>query len=380
MATYSNIDPYEVLGVSRDASLDEIKRAYRQLAMKYHPDKNPGDPNAEEKFKRISEAYQILSNPQKRSMYDRGGMTDMGDMFSGGFDIYDAMSLFEQMMGDMFDFGGFGRSRPQARKSYQRQGESLRVAVDLSMKEIYTGTEKTITISRYDTCATCKGKGYPPGESLKQCPQCGGRGRIIQVTRGLIGTIKRESTCPTCEGTGHIPTKICTDCQGRGRAKVEERIKVKIPAGIGDGQILRVPGKGNAGITGGSPGDLLVIIRQIPDKKFVRQGSNILTSFPIKISTAVLGGKRTFTHIDGEKIEIEIPQGTQFGDTIKIKNKGMPIPGSTRKGDLIIHFVIIVPDKLTRKQKELMEQFAKDEKQPGKNIIDRIMRRFGLSP
>ena len=382
MARNKNFDPYEVLGVPRDATLDEIKSAYRRLAMKYHPDRNPNDPEAEEKFKQIAEAYEILSDPKKREMYDRGGFRDVGDFFGGrGFSYDDAMSIFEQIFGDLGDFfgGGFDvhtrrTSRP---RSYAQPGESLRVFLDLRLDEIYRGTEKTITVSRYDTCPECGGKGYPPGEGLRTCPQCGGKGVITQVGRSIFGTVQRVVTCPTCGGTGQVPSKICKRCGGTGRVKKSEKIRVKIPAGIEDGQILRVPGKGNAGIGGGPPGDLLIVVREIPHPKFVRKGADLYTSYPIKVSTAVLGGTRTFKHIDGEEFEINIPPSTQFGDTLVLRGRGMPIPGTSRRGNLIIQFLVIIPDKVDSKMKKLMQEFALHEKQPKKSTVEKIVKKFG---
>ncbi|MCD6531821.1 J domain-containing protein, partial [bacterium] len=348
MARNKNFDPYEVLGVSRDATLDEIKSAYRRLAMKYHPDRNPDDPEAEEKFKQIAEAYEILSDPKKREMYDRGGFRDVGDFFGGrGFSYDDAMSIFEQIFGDLGDFfgGGFDvhTRRTSRTRSYAQPGESLRVFLDLRLDEIYRGTEKTITVSRYDTCPECGGRGYPPGEGLRTCPQCGGKGVITQVGRSIFGTVQRVVTCPTCGGTGQVPSKICKRCGGTGRVRRSEKIRVKIPAGIEDGQILRVPGKGNAGIGGGPPGDLLIVVQEIPHPKFARKGADLYTSYPIKVSTAVLGGTRTFKHIDGEEFEINIPPSTQFGDILVLRGKGMPIPGTSRRGNLIIQFLVIIP-------------------------------------
>ncbi|MCD6596010.1 molecular chaperone DnaJ [bacterium] len=384
MAVSSNIDPYEILGVPKDASIDEIKSAYRKLAMKYHPDRNPDDPNAEEKFKRLSEAYEILSNPKKRDIYDRGGVSNFNDFFQQGYDVSDAMSIFEQIFGGlttangMWGGGGFGQNMRTQKQSYAQQGESLRIAVDISLEEIYKGVEKTVTVSHFETCSVCGGKGYPHGEKLRKCPQCGGTGRVREVGRSFFGTVQRISTCPTCGGSGSIPTKICTKCKGTGRIRASEKIKVKIPAGIDNGQILRVAGKGNVGIHGGRPGDLLIIIREIAHKKFVRKGNDIYTSYPIKITTAALGGKRKFKNVDGTEIEIEIPAGTQFGDILRLKGKGLPSPGTSRHGNVIIQFIVLVPDKLTRKQKELLKKFAEDEKQPKKSAIENVIRKYGI--
>jgi len=373
MPHQTQIDPYEVLGVSSNATLDEIKNAYRKLAMEHHPDRNPDNPNAEERFKEISEAYEILSDSQKRSMYDNGGFGNFED-FVGGFDMSDAFSIFESIFGNIW---GGGVSRSQRSQNRTRPGESLRIAIDLTLEEIFSGTEKEIKIAHYTTCPECSGRGYPDGEKLEVCPHCGGTGQIRQMQRSIFGTTVRFAPCVTCGGTGQKPTKVCKNCDGTGRIRTEEKLKIQIPAGISGGQILRLDGKGNAGIGGGHPGDLHVIVREIQHERFIRKEADLLTTFPIGISTATIGRKRIFENIDGEEIEIEIPKGTQFGNILKLKGKGFPRINGSKNGDLIIQFIIVIPKKLTRKQKKLLEEFAEDEKLPPKDIVQDILHKLG---
>ncbi|MCD6419047.1 molecular chaperone DnaJ [bacterium] len=373
MARRTKIDPYEVLGVSRDASLDEIKQAYRKLAMTYHPDRNPGDPHAEEKFKQISEAYEILSDPQKRSAYDRGDIFDY-DQFFGGFDLSDAFDIFSQIFGDMW-----GDNFRHKRQDYSRQGESLRVAVDVSLEEVLTGTEKTIKLRHYITCPDCNGKGYPPGESLERCPQCGGTGQLRQVGRSFFGTVTRIVTCPTCRGTGVKPSKICHRCGGEGRIETTEKIRIKIPAGIEDGKVLRIPGKGNSGTGGGFSGDLFVVVREKKHKKFTRRGNSIVTTLPISTILAAIGGEIEIEGLGGEKHKVEIPPGTQFGDIIPIKGAGLPDIHTGKRGDMLVQIILIVPEKLSKRQRKLLEEFFKTEERPKTSTISKLLKRFGVS-
>lgn len=373
MPRQTKIDPYEVLGVSHDASLDEIKRAYRKLAMAYHPDKNPGDPNAEEKFKQISEAYEILSNPQKRNSYDRGDFSNF-DQFFGGFDLSDAFSIFSNLFGNLW--GGGGRAE---RQEYSQQGESLRVVVEVSLEEILTGAGKTIKLRHYVPCPECGGKGYPPGESLQRCPQCGGTGQLRQVGRSFLGTVTRIVTCPTCRGTGVIPTKICQRCGGEGRIEKVDKIKVKIPAGIKEGQVLRIGGKGNSGTGGGFAGDLFVVVREKKHDKFVRRGKDIITTLSVSIVQAALGGDIEIDGLNGERYKISIPAGTQFGDIISVKGAGLPNMHSGKRGDLLLQTIVIVPERLSRKQKKLLEQLKEIDEKPKQRTIQELLKRFGIN-
>lgn len=371
MPSRKNINPYEVLGVPQDADTDEIKRAYRRLAMKYHPDKNPGNPAAEEKFKRISEAYEILVDSHKRTAYDRG---DFGifDQFFDSFNLSDAVSIFSQFFGDIW-----GNQHSAGPREYAQQGESLRAAVEVSLEEVAKGAEKTIKLHHYVPCEQCKGRGFPEGEGLKQCPQCNGTGQLRQMGRSLFGTVTRIVACPTCNGTGKIPSKICKTCAGSGRIEVKEQMKVKIPAGIADGQILRLNGKGNVGIGGGRTGDLFIVVREKPHTRFIRRDADIIATFPIGIARAALGGTMDIEGITGNTVKFKVLAGAQFGDIIRIKGAGLPRMNSERRGDMLIQVIVIVPDKLSRKQKELLTELSKQEKKPEPGKVKELLRRFG---
>lgn len=371
MPSRIDIDPYEVLGVPRDATIDEIKRAYRKLAMEYHPDKNPGDPVCEEKFKRISEAYGILSDPQKRAAYDRGDFATFEQFFSS-FDMTDAFSIFSQI------FDGFFGTQRTHRQEYSQRGKSLKVSIELTLEEIATGIEKTIKLRHYVVCSECGGKGYPQGEHLQKCPQCGGTGQLRHIGRSFFGTITRLVTCPTCRGVGVIPSKICKNCGGEGRVEKNEKIKVKIPAGVEDGLVMRISGRGDAGIGGGAAGDLFVVIQQKKHKKFKRRGRDIITTIPVGIATAAIGGNVKIEALNGEKLELKIPPGTQFGDILTIKGAGLPDAHSGQRGNILVQIVVIVPHKLTREQKKALKELAKNEPEPSERIVNEMLRRFGV--
>ena len=367
-----DFDPYEVLGVQKDSNQNEIKSAYRRLAMEHHPDKNPGDPQAEEKFKQISEAYEILSDTRKRTAYD-GGNFEGFDSFFSGFDLGDAFQIFGDFFGDIF--GG----RQTRRTGYSRSGESLKVGVAVTLEEIYSGAEKTIKLKHNVSCTKCNGKGYPPGERLKQCPQCNGTGQLRQVGRSFFGTMTRVVTCPTCKGVGSIPTRICMNCSGTGRIEATEKIKVKISPGIEDRQVLRINGQGNAGFGGGPSGDLFVVVQEQPHDRFVRRGNNLVTTIPVIMSKAALGGYIDLKTISGDSIKIDIPRGTQFGDIIKVKGKGLPDFRNGPNGDLMIQVLVIVPDKLSKKQRSILDEFSKIEDEPKESVLKQLIRRFGVN-
>jgi molecular chaperone DnaJ len=352
-------DYYEILGVSKNASQKEIEEAYRRLAIQYHPDRHPPEKKEEmrEKFKEISEAYAVLSDPNKRKQYDMYGHAGIDssytpeDIFSGvdfgsvfrdiGFD-----SVFE----DLFDFFGVKTQR----RGPQR-GADIEIPVTITLEEAYKGTEKQISFYHTVVCPVCKGSGAKPGTSKKVCPKCKGQGTIV-YSRGFF-TFKE--TCPRCKGSGEIVDIPCERCGGHGKIKQQESIVVKIPAGVDNGTSIRVKGKGEAGVEGGSSGDLYVAVRIQPHPVFVRQGDDLVCKIEIPYPVAVLGGEVEVPTIDGSKIKMAVPQGTQPGKVFRIKGKGMPDLHTGRKGDLYIEVSIQVPSKLNERQRNALREYAK---------------------
>lgn len=335
-------DFYTLLGVSRDATPEEIKKAYRKLALQYHPDRNPGNKEAEEMFKRISEAYQVLSDPEKREIYDRYGTVRPGDIFESDFtnpfDLFD--SLFES-------FFGSRRHRPE-------RGEDLSCDVTLTFEESAMGVQKEIKVPRSATCQDCRGKGYEPGRPPERCPACDGRGQRI-LRQGFL-TI--SSSCSRCGGTGYIIKHYCKTCDGRGTVEEYEKIKVNIPAGVEDGSYLRLTGQGGEGRNNGPRGDLFIKIHIKPHPLFTRDGYNVLCEVPISITKAALGGEIEVPTLDGLK-KITIEPGTQNGSQIRIKNCGIYHPSGHKRGDHIVIISVQVPQRLTERQRELLEEFAR---------------------
>jgi len=352
-------DYYEILGVSKNASQKEIEEAYRRLAIQYHPDRHPSEKKEEmrEKFKEISEAYAVLSDPNKRKQYDMYGHAGIDssytqeDIFSGvdfgsvfrdiGFD-----SVFE----DLFDFFGVKTQR----RGPQR-GADIEIPVTITLEEAYKGTEKQISFYHTVVCPVCKGSGAKPGTSKKVCPKCKGQGTIV-YSRGFF-TFKE--TCPRCKESGEIVDIPCERCGGHGKIKQQESIVVKIPAGVDNGTSIRVKGKGEAGVEGGSSGDLYVAVRIQPHPVFVRQGDDLVCKIEIPYPVAVLGGEVEVPTIDGSKIKMAVPQGTQPGKVFRIKGKGMPDLHTGRKGDLYIEVSIQVPSKLNERQRTALREYAK---------------------
>lgn len=365
-------DYYEILGVSRDANESELKKAYRKLAHKYHPDKNPGDKKAEEKFKEASEAYAVLSDAQKRAQYDRfghSGMGGMGDDFAAGINIQD-------IFGDIFgDFFGGGQTRSRVRRE---RGADLRYHLDISFEEAAFGVEKDILIERLDSCGTCNGNGAKPGTSKKTCTTCRGSGEV-RMQKGFFAI---SQTCPACKGQGSVITDPCKDCNGSGRVKTERKIKVKVPAGIESGMQLRYTGEGESGINGGSRGDLYVAVEVAKHPIFERENSNVLCEVPISFVAAALGSKIEVPTLDG-KVQMSIPAGAQSGSVFRLKERGMKsMRGpSHKRGDQLVKIKVEVPKKLTNRQKELLEEFAEisqEECHPEhKGFFEKVRELFG---
>ena len=378
-------DYYEVLEVSRSASVDEIKKAYRKLAIKYHPDRNPGDAEAEAKFKEAAEAYDVLHDPQKRQQYDQfgfdapsggfGGSNPFGG--AGGFSMDDIFSMF----GDVFGghgggFGGFGGGGQQAPKY---RGSDLRLKVRLSLQEVATGVTKKFKVRKDVTCEHCHGTGAEGGSGTETCPNCHGSGVEIRTQQSMFGMIQTQTACHVCGGEGTIIKNKCTHCQGEGVVKGEEVVEINIPAGVAEGMVVNVPGKGNAGKHNGGTGNIQVYIEEEPNDTFVRDGQNVIYNLLLDFPTAVLGGQVEIPTIDGSNVKIKIEPGTQPGKTLRLRGKGLPaVQGyGTGIGDLVVHISIYVPKELTKSEKKAIEELRDSENFRGdKNTKRSIFENF----
>ena len=350
-------DYYEVLGLRRDAGEDDIKKAYRQKALKYHPDRNREDPKAEEKFKEASEAYEVLSDTQKRQIYDSYGHQGLAGTgfqgFTGMEDIFSSFGdLFEEFFGQGFDFG-FGRSRGRARRRAYA-GSNLQQHVSVTFEESAKGIEKEILITKQATCEICAGSGMKPGTSRKQCKQCGGTGQMTHRQ----GFFVLQTTCPVCRGEGSTIEEICEECKGHGRVQKKKKLSVKIPAGIEDGMSLILRGEGEAGAGNGPSGDLYVTVSVSKHDLFERGGDDILCKIPISFVEAALGSKIKVPTLEGEE-NVAVPAGTETGDQVRLMHRGFQNVHRHHKGDQIVEFIVKVPKKLSKKQRDLLEEFAK---------------------
>jgi len=382
----SKRDYYEVLGISRTGSDNEIKSAYRKLAMKYHPDRNPGDKAAEDRFKEAAEAYAILADPEKRSLYDRFGHAGVSSAAGAGagFDptVFTGFEDILGGLGDIFGFGDiFGGSR---RRGGPQRGADLRYDLEISFEEAAHGTETTIQIPRQETCETCTGSGAAPGTSPSVCSMCRGQGQI----RRQQGFFTVATTCPQCRGTGRTISKPCQTCRGAGRVNKERKITVKIPAGIATGQQLRLQGEGESGAAGGPSGHLYVVIHVQEHEFFRRDGTNLFCEIPVNFPTVVLGGDVQVPTLDGSET-VKIPDGTSTGTTLRLRGKGLPDVNGRGRGDLFVTVQVRTPKKLTREQRHLLEQLSKmlpkeefeprarEEQQDERNLFDRVKDIFG---
>jgi len=347
-------DYYEVLGVSRDAGEEEMKKAYRKLAMKCHPDKNPGDKEAEDQFKEAAEAYEVLRNGEKRDIYDRYGHEGLAGTGFRGFTGFD--DIFSSF-GDIFeDFFGFG-SRT-GRRTAARQGSSLRYDLEMTLEEAFYGKEEEITFKRWSSCDLCNGSGITAGSQPQVCGACHGRGQVVRSQ----GFFQISTTCPACQGQGSIVTDPCEECAGRGKVKVQKKINVKIPAGVDTGSQLRLQREGEAGERGGPPGDLFVVIRMRDHEFFKREGDHLFCDLPISFVQAALGSAVEIPVLDGEgSHEIKIPSGTQPGEILSLPGMGMPSLHKKRRGDLFVRVTVEIPDKLSQRQREILEEFGETE-------------------
>lgn len=352
-------DYYEVLGVDRNASQDEIKKAFRKLARKYHPDMNKEDPSAEEKFKEINEAYEVLSDPEKRRRYDQFGHAAEGPAGgpggAGGWDFGDFGTSFDSIF-DMFFGGGFGGAR--APRTGPERGADLRYDLEISLEEAASGLDRDIEVVRLDTCSSCGGTGAKPGTSPVTCPVCGGRGQTTQVRTTAFGRFTSITTCPRCGGEGRVIESPCQTCQGRGRVRKRKKIRVRIPAGVDSGMRVRVAGEGEAGTRGGPPGDLFVFITVRPHEIFERRGNDIFCEVPISVWQAALGDEIEVPALGG-RASVQVPEGTQTGTAFRLKGKGIPDVHGGPRGDQYVRVKVVTPTRLTDREKELIRELAR---------------------
>ncbi|MBA3351532.1 MAG: molecular chaperone DnaJ [Blastocatellia bacterium] len=360
-------DYYEVLGVTKTATEAEIKRAYRTLAVKHHPDKNPGDARAEEKFKECAEAYSVLSDTQKRAQYDRFGHGGMG---GGGFDP--GFSNIEDIF-DLFGFGEMFGSKGRTRSTIQR-GSDLRYDLEITLEDAANGKEEKLNIPRLEKCDECDGRGAEKGTRAESCVSCSGSGQ----TRYQQGFFSVMRTCPNCQGKGQIIRTPCKECRGAGRIEKEKTLELKIPAGVETGSRLRVTGEGEAGVNGGPAGDLFVVLHVKEHDTFERQGANLYSAVPVSFAQAALGADVKVKTLDGEE-DLNIPAGTQTGTVFRLKSQGMPALGGRGKGDLFVAVTLITPKSLTKEQRKLLEQLAQveDTEFTDESFIEKVRNIFG---
>lgn len=356
-------DYYEVLGISKEATKDEIKKAYRKQALKYHPDKNPGDKKSEENFKEAAEAYEVLSNDEKKTRYDRYGHAGLGNNGAGGFSgqgmtMDDIFSSFGDIFGDAFGgFGGFSSSRRGRRIN---KGSNLRVKVKLNLQEVANGTEKKIKVNKYVNCDTCGGTGAAGPSGITTCSTCHGSGHVTRLTNTLLGQMQTTSICPSCGGEGKTITKKCTACYGEGVIQKEEVIKINIPAGVGKGMQMTVAGKGNAPRRGGENGDLLVVIDEEEHPDLIREGNDLIYNLFISIPDAVLGTHVEVPTVDNN-VKIKIEPGTQPGKILRLRGKGLPEVNGYGRGDLLVNVNVWIPKGMSKEEAKIFEKFRDSE-------------------
>ncbi len=360
----SKRDYYEVLGVDKNVTPDELKKAYRKLALKYHPDRNPGDKEAEEKFKEAAEAYDVLSNPDKKARYDQfghAGLDGAGGNGGQGMSMDDIFSSFGSIFGDLFggggfSFGGFGDARGGAGRATSR-GSNLRIKVKLTLEEIDKGVEKKIKVNKYVACKSCGGTGAR-NNSFETCSHCHGTGVVTEVRRSLFGQMQTQSVCPYCGGQGRIIKDKCHECHGDGIVKAEDIITINIPAGVSDGMQLSMRGQGNAAPHGGEPGDLIIQVEEIPNDTFERQDNNLFYNAYITFSEAAMGGAIEIPTLNG-KVRVKIEQGTPSGKVIRLKGKGLPDLNGYSRGDMLVSINVWVPKSLTKEEKSMLDELGK---------------------
>lgn len=380
-------DYYEVLGIDKNASEDEIKKAYRKLAIKYHPDRNPGSKEAEEKFKEAAEAYDVLHDPQKRQQYDQfgfnapgaGGYGGFGE--TGGFSMDDIFSMFGDVFGGhgggFRGFGGF--SGESNRQPPQYRGSDLRLKVKLSLQEIATGVTKKFKVKKDVTCTHCHGSGAENGSGSETCPTCHGSGVVVKTVRTMLGMMQTQTECPTCHGEGTVIKDKCRLCHGTGVVKGEEIVEIKIPAGVAEGMVVNVPGKGNAGQRNGISGNIQVYIEEEENDTFIRDGQDVIYNLLLDFPTAALGGEVEIPTLEGTRVRIKIDAGTQPGKALRLRGKGLPaVQGyGSGRGDLVVHVSVFVPKRLTLEEKNLLENLrGKDNFKGDNSTKSSIFKKF----
>lgn len=356
----SKRDFYEILGVSKTASADEIKKAYRKKAIEYHPDKNPGDKVSEEKFKEAAEAYEVLSDPQKKQRYDQfghaglGGAAGNGGAYGGSMSMDDIFSHFGDIFGGHFGFGGFGGGSSRG-GTRVRRGSDLRVKVKLTLAEIANGVEKKIKVKKFVPCQHCNSTGAAHGSESTTCSTCHGSGRVTRIQNTILGQMQTQSECPTCHGEGKIIKDKCTYCNGEGIVREDEVININIPAGVMEGMQLSMNGKGNAARRGGVNGDLLILVEEEPHPELIRDENDLIYNLLITVPMATLGGSVEVPTVDG-KVKVSISAGTQPGKVLRLRGKGLPSVNRYGTGDLLINIGVYIPENLNKEEKALMEK------------------------
>ena len=376
-------DYYKILGVERTATADEIKRAYKKVAIKYHPDRNPGDKEAEEKFKQAAQAYDVLRDPDKRARYDQFGAAGVdgaaggfGGFGPGGMDLNDIFRNFGDIFGGAFGgFGGFGGG---GRGQRQYRGSDMRMKVRLTLEEISTGVTKKFKVRKDITCNECHGTGCASGHSPETCPTCHAQGYVIQSRRSFLGMMQTQEVCPNCHGEGTVIKHTCSHCHGEGVTSGEEIVEIKIPAGVAEGMVVNVPGKGNAAKRGGVPGDIQVLIEEEPHKDFIRDDTDLIYNLLLTVSQAALGDTIDIPTLTG-KARIKIEPGTQPGTALRLRGKGLPaVQGyGVGTGDIVVNISVYIPEHLTKDERKAFEALREnDHMQPNDSIKDKIFRAF----
>ena len=369
-------DYYEVLGVDKNASEEEIKKAYRKIAIKYHPDRNPGDKEAEEKFKEAAEAYDVLHDAQKRQQYDQFGFNGpagaggFGGFNGGEFSMDDIFSMFGDVFGGRGGFGGFGGFGGGGyRQPAQHRGSDLRLKVKLSLQEVASGVTKKFKVKKDITCPHCHGTGAENGSASETCPTCHGSGVEIRTQQSIFGMMQTQTVCHTCGGEGKVIKNKCHECGGTGIVKGEEVVEISIPAGVAEGMVVNVPNKGNAGRHNGIPGNIQVFISEEPNDTFVRDGNDLIYNLLLDFPTAALGGNVEIPTIDGSKVKIKIDPGTQPGKTLRLRGKGLPAVQryGSGTGDVVVNISVYVPKTLSREEKETLEELRQSDNFKGDN-------------